>query len=169
MGYGLLQYEGTSIRTCHADSLRMRPIKELLERYSSIWNCVTELITTYKPSVLAIEEPFFGENVQSMLKLGRAQGIVMAAAIQADLPIYQYTPRKVKQAVAGNGNASKTQLAGMLAHLMPSITLPDDTDATDAVAVAVCHFLQNNLTHLGSAKRSGGWAAFVNDNPNRVR
>lgn len=139
------------------------------DRLSCIFDRVTELIKSYKPNSLAIEAPFFGKNVQSMLKLGRAQGVAMAAALSFKLPVIEYSPRKIKQSITGNGNASKEQVAAMLQQIIKHEELPKQLDATDALAVAVCHHFQSNSVLGNAGKSYTGWASFVKDNPKRLK
>lgn len=123
------------------------------------------LIEEYKPDELAIEAPFYGKNVQSMLKLGRAQGVAIAAALYKDVPIFEYSPKKIKQSITGNGNASKEQVAAMLANLVEITHSPEFFDATDGLAAAVCHYFQGNKVQTG--KSYSGWKSFLKDNPER--
>ncbi len=124
------------------------------------------LIKEYKPDELAIEAPFFGKNVQSMLKLGRAQGVAMAAALHMQVPIFEYSPRKIKQSITGKGNASKEQVAAMLVNLLSLTEPPEYLDATDGLAVAVCHYFQNTPGTEG--KKYNSWKGFIGDNPERA-
>ena len=126
------------------------------------------MIEEFKPDELAIEAPFFGKNVQSMLKLGRAQGVAIAAALYKDIPIFEYSPKKIKQSITGNGNASKEQVAGMLATLLYIKEMPKYLDATDGLAAAVCHYFQKSNT-IQEGKSYTGWKAFLTDNPERVK
>lgn len=124
-----------------------------------IFERTIELIDTYHPDEIAIEAPFFGKNVQSMLKLGRAQGVAMAAGLSRQIPITEYSPKKIKMAITGNGNASKEQVAKMLQSLLTLKTLPKNLDATDGLAAAVCHFYNNGK--IEGDKHYSGWAAYV--------
>jgi crossover junction endodeoxyribonuclease RuvC len=128
---------------------------------------LVQMIEYYQPGELAIEAPFYGKNVQSMLKLGRAQGVAISAAMQFELPVFEYAPRKIKQSITGNGNASKEQVAAMLKHLIEYEEAPTFTDATDALATAICHQLskQNPLQRTGSAK---SWEQFIKQNPDKI-
>ena len=123
------------------------------------------LIDEYKPDQLAVEAPFYGKNVQSMLKLGRAQGVAMAAALYRGIPIFEYSPKKIKQSITGNGNASKEQVASMLQSLFQIKTLPKQLDATDGLAAAVCHYFQKNP--VSGQKGYSGWKGFLSENPDR--
>jgi len=134
-----------------------------------IFEQVQDLIRQYEPTQMAIEAPFFGKNVQSMLKLGRAQGVAIAAAVYRNIPITEYQPRKIKQAITGNGSASKEQVAAMLKSILNlKNELDGETlDATDALGAAVCHYLQNNK--VSGKKSYSGWGAFIKDNPDKIK
>jgi len=132
-----------------------------------IFERTIELIDTHHPDEMAIEAPFFGKNVQSMLKLGRAQGVAMAAGLSREIPITEYSPKKIKMAITGNGNASKEQVAKMLQNLLTLKELPKNLDATDGLAAAVCHFY--NAGRITVGKSYSGWSAFVKQNENRVK
>lgn len=135
-------------------------LKRIFERTLS-------LINEYKPDELAIEAPFYGKNVQSMLKLGRAQGVAMAAALYKGIPIFEYSPRKIKQSITGKGNASKEQVASMLVHMLSITENPQYLDETDGLAVAVCHHFQGSLS--GPVKKYSSWKAFLNENKDRIK
>lgn len=132
-----------------------------------IFNRTIELIDTYHPDEIAIEAPFFGKNVQSMLKLGRAQGVAMAAGLSRDIPITEYEPKKIKMAITGNGNASKEQVAKMLQQLLGLKSLPKNLDSTDGLAAAVCHFFNNGKPNHQTSY--SGWDAFIKQNPDKVK
>lgn len=145
MGYGVLKCVGQRAELLAMGVVDMRKTQDPYLRLGHVFSRVTGIIDEYKPDELAIEAQFYGKNVQSMLKLGRAQGVAIAAAIERDIPIAEYEPRKIKVAVTGNGAASKEQVAGMLQHILripPDNWHPDMMDASDAVAVAYCHFIQ---------------------------
>lgn len=125
------------------------------------------LIDEYKPDEMALEAPFMGKNPQSMLKLGRAQGVAMAAGLYRQIPIFEYAPRKIKQSITGKGTASKEQVAGMLKHLLKLTEEPEYLDATDGLAAAVCHYFQKNPS--GESTSYTGWDSFIKKNPNRVK
>jgi len=136
-------------------------------KLKTIFEKTLALIEQYKPDDLALEAPFFGKNVQSMLKLGRAQGVAMAAGLFRQVPIFEYSPKKVKQSITGNGNASKEQVASMLQTLLGFKETPQYLDATDGLAVAVCHYFQNS--NLGTGKKvHSGWKAFITENPDKL-
>jgi crossover junction endodeoxyribonuclease RuvC len=132
-----------------------------------IFERTLELIDNFNPDEIAIEAPFFGKNVQSMLKLGRAQGVAMAAGLSREIPITEYSPKKIKMAITGNGNASKEQVAKMLQSLLKIKELPKNLDSTDGLAAAVCHFYNSGKVTLG--KTYTGWSAFVKQNENRIK
>lgn len=132
-----------------------------------IFDRTIDLIDTFHPDEIAIEAPFFGKNVQSMLKLGRAQGVAMAAGLSRQVPITEYLPKKIKMAITGNGNASKEQVAKMLQQMLKIKELPKNLDSTDGLAAAVCHFYNSNKPDLG--KSYTGWDAFIKQNEKRVK
>lgn len=134
-------------------------------KLKKIYDRVSNLIEEYGPDEVALEAPFFGKNVQSMLKLGRAQGVAMAAALAREIPITEYAPKKVKQSVTGNGNASKEQVASMIQTLLKIKEAPKLLDATDALGVALCHHFQGG----NSTPKNKSWKAFLTDNPNRLK
>jgi crossover junction endodeoxyribonuclease RuvC len=167
MGYGLILVEGTKASLLEMNVLKLSRHKDHYERLQLIHARVNELISVHKPVSCAIEAPFFGKNVQSMLKLGRAQGVAIATAMQAGVPVTEYSPKKVKQSVTGNGNADKEQIWQMLQRILHFKERPEFLDATDALAVAVCHFFQESsvLPNTGKAK---GWDQFLQQNPERI-
>lgn len=170
MGYGVLGCTGKSFELITTGVIHLGKLENQALKLKKIFERCLYLIDTYHPNELAIEAPFFGKNVQSMLKLGRAQGTAMAAALYRDMPIFEYAPKKVKQSITGSGNASKEQVAAMLQTLCKFEEIPTYLDATDGLAVAVCHFFQGTHTDTGLKKRakSGGWAAFAKNNPDRI-
>ncbi len=171
MGYAIIRIQGSRIQLTEMSVLKLNAKQDNFERLQQIHEKITALIIEYKPDCFAIEAPFFGKNVQSMLKLGRAQGVAIAAAMQGGLTVAEYAPRKVKQAITGNGNADKEQVWKMLQTLL---ALKDPAvgyyDASDALAVAVCHHFQDKLPALKSVgKKTKGWEAFVKAKPERVK
>jgi crossover junction endodeoxyribonuclease RuvC len=168
MGYGIIEIKGAAMIMKQMQTLRLSAKKDNHERLHLIHQKVTELIITYKPHEFAIEAPFFGKNVQSMLKLGRAQGVAIAAAIHAGIPVTEYSPRKVKQSITGNGNADKTQVWKMLRELLNLQEEPEYFDATDALAIAVCHHFQSGPLAIKSGKGLSGWDDFIKKNPERL-
>ena len=161
MGYGVLRVCGNKAELVVMGVIDMRKEKDAYLRLGRIFERVTGIIDEYLPDEVAVESPFFGKNVQSMLKLGRAQGVVIAAAINHDVPIQEYAPLKIKMAITGRGSASKEQVAGMLQK-------PHFMDATDAVAAAYCHFLQMSRPET-DAKHYGSWKDFARKNADRIR
>lgn len=169
MGYGLLHIVGNKAELIVMGVIDMRKEKDVYLRLGKIFDRVTGIIDEYLPDELAIEAPFFGKNVQSMLKLGRAQGVAIAAAIHHNVPIREYAPLKIKMAITGNGAASKEQVAKMLQKLLHlrDDQMPHFMDATDAIAAAYCHFLQINRPGT-DAKHYGSWKDFVQKNKTRI-
>lgn len=168
MGYGLIAQNGSRIRLLVMGVLRLNKYSSHALRLKKIFDRTTELITEYKPDELAIEAPFYGKNVQSMLKLGRAQGVAIAAALNQDIPVFEYSPKKIKQSITGNGNASKEQVAAMLQTLLTFNGKPEALDATDGLAAAVCHYFQGGPQSPNTSNYSG-WKAFLEQNPNRMK
>jgi len=167
MGYGLVEICGNTARMLHMDILKLSPKADAYQKLEAIHDKIVQLIGEYKPDEFAIEAPFFGKNVQSMLKLGRAQGVAIAAAMQNSIPVYEYSPKKIKQSITGNGNADKEQVMKMLQHLLQFSHQPAYMDASDALAVAVCHHFQNR--NIISVKKQKDWKSFIAVNPGRVR
>ena len=167
MGYGLIGIHGKKFDLINMGVLHLSKLKTHELKLKKIFDRTLELIEEYKPDELAVEAPFFGKNVQSMLKLGRAQGVAMAAGLSREIPIIEYSPRKIKMSITGNGNASKEQVAKMLQNLLQIKTLPNNLDATDGLAAAVCHFF--NKDKLSSGKRFSGWKSFLNQNPHKIK
>ncbi len=172
MGYGIIRVTGVRLELLDMDTLRPGKVEDPYQKLKLIYNTVSGLIIKYKPDAFAIEAPFFGKNVQSMLKLGRAQGVAIAAAMRHGLEVTEYSPKKVKQSVTGNGNATKEQVLKMLQRLLQFEDAPKYFDASDALAVAVCHALQGGAQPearpSSPPKKSGGWDAFIRQNPGRV-
>ncbi|RMG72867.1 MAG: crossover junction endodeoxyribonuclease RuvC [Bacteroidetes bacterium] len=168
-GYGIIQGQGKKMSLLAAGVIKMgRSEQTHPDKLKRIFQRVSNLVQEYEVTEMALEAPFYGKNPQSMLKLGRAQGVAMAAGLIHDLPIYEYAPRKVKVAVTGNGAASKEQVAQMLQHLLTFEEQPRYLDATDGLAVAVCHFFQSRLPG-GSSKKVSDWGDFLRQNPDRVQ
>ena len=142
MGYGLIHVHGKKFELINLGVLHLSKLKSHELKLKKIFDRTLQLIEEYKPDELAVEAPFFGKNVQSMLKLGRAQGVAMSAALHRDIPIFEYSPKKIKMSITGNGNASKEQVASMLKSLMNIKEIPKHLDATDGLAAAVCHYFQ---------------------------
>lgn len=169
MGYGILEVHSKKMIMREMQTLRLSAKQDNHERLYLIHKKVTELIIHFRPHEFAIEAPFFGKNVQSMLKLGRAQGVAIAAAMSAGIPVTEYSPRKVKQSITGNGNADKEQVWEMLRQLLDLQQEPDYFDATDALAIAVCHHFQSGSSLLKAGKGFTGWSDFVKKNPGKVK
>ena len=167
MGYGLIHIKGEKMDLIQIGILHLSKLKTHELKLKEIFERTLAIIDEYKPDELAIESPFFGKNVQSMLKLGRAQGVAMSAGLYRNVPIFEYSPKKIKKAITGNGNASKEQVAAMLKSLLDIKKMPKHLDATDGLAAAVCHNFQNNIIEEG--KSYTGWKAFIKDNPQRLK
>ena len=144
-------------------------LKEAYQKLGEIYKNTTSIIQEYKPQCLSIEAPFYGKNVQSMLKLGRAQGIVIAAAIAENIGVFEYAPKKVKQSITGNGNQTKEQVWKILAQLFKIETQVDYYDASDALGIALCHYFQNNTPVINTSKKSKDWSSFISQNQHRIK
>ncbi|WP_291859146.1 crossover junction endodeoxyribonuclease RuvC [Marinilabilia sp.] len=167
MGYGIIEAKGKTPVMLAMGVLELSKYSDHYLKLQKIFERVVSLIDYYHPDELAIEAPFYGKNVQSMLKLGRAQGVAMAAALSRSLPIFEYAPLRIKQAITGRGNASKEQVALFLQQYLKLQEMPKYLDATDGLAAAVCHFFQKqNLVSSGGAK---SWKEFMRQNPGRVK
>ncbi|WP_100610906.1 crossover junction endodeoxyribonuclease RuvC [Confluentibacter lentus] len=166
MGFGLIKVTGKFMQFIQLNELDLKKYDDHYLKLKLIFERTIELIETHHPDEIAIEAPFFGKNVQSMLKLGRAQGVAMAAGLSRQIPITEYSPKKIKMAITGNGNASKEQVAKMLQSLLGLKTLPKNLDATDGLAAAVCHFYNDGKVEVG--KNYTGWDAFVKQNPKKI-
>ena len=175
MGYGIIEVCNHSITLKEMDVLKLPVKKDNHERLQLIHEKICWLIEAHKPQEFAIEAPFFGKNVQSMLKLGRAQGVAIAAAMSANLTVTEYSPRKIKQSITGNGNADKEQVWKMVQRILLIEKRPKHFDATDALAVAICHHFQSNsVLKLNGEKKKApkkktSWEEFARQNPARVR
>jgi crossover junction endodeoxyribonuclease RuvC len=179
MGYSLIMQRDKQLSLLRMGVLKLKQYDNQALKLKKIFERVLEIIEEYHPDELAIEAPFFGKNVQSMLKLGRAQGVAMAAALYRDIPIFEYSPRKIKQSITGNGAASKEQVALMLQKIIQFEQLPEFLDATDATAAAVCHYFQRSLNIVGDSdetktvkipkgkKSFNSWSSFLENNPDR--
>lgn len=168
MGFGILEVKGKTMKVIVMEELLLSKYDNHYMKLKKIFEKTIQIIDNYKPDEIAIEAPFFGKNVQSMLKLGRAQGVAMAAVLMRDLPIKEYAPRKIKQAVTGNGNASKEQVAAMLKTILKFSEIPKYLDATDGLAAAVCHHYQSKSIG-GNGKSYSSWESFVKKNPKRAK
>lgn len=166
MGFGIINCKGKKLDVITFGSKGFARKDSQLLKLNEIFKTTLELIDQYQPDEMAIEAPFFGKNIQSMLKLGRAQGVAMAAALYRRIEVYEYSPRKIKQSITGNGSASKEQVAAMLASQL-SVAVPENLDASDGLAAAVCHSYQKGPGEAGK-KSSSGWKSFIRDNPERI-
>ena len=169
MGYGLITVTGSTISLLELGVLKPGNSKDTYKKLQLIYNTVSGVIVKYQPDAFAIEAPFFGKNVQSMLKLGRAQGVAIAAAMRHGLEVVEYSPKKVKQSVTGNGNADKEQVMKMLQTLLSFKETPKHYDASDALAVAVCHHFQSSSPLGKAVKGMSGWEDFIKKNPGRLK
>lgn len=167
MGYGIVHVKSKKAQLTTMGVLKLDKFADHSTRLKKIFERTLALIDEYHPDELAIEAPFFGKNVQSMLKLGRAQGVAIAAALYRQVPIYEYSPKKIKMAITGSGSASKEQVAAMLYSILDIKAFDGPLDATDGLAAAMCHYFQNNLSTGG--KTYSGWKSFLSDNPDRIK
>ena len=166
MGFGLIKVINKKMELIEMDELKLIKIKDHYVRLKLIFEKTIELIDKHKPDEISIEAPFFGKNVQSMLKLGRAQGVAMAAGLSRQIPVTEYSPKKIKMAITGNGNASKEQVAKMLQSLFNIKELPKNLDSTDGLAAAVCHFYNNES--ISTDKKYSGWSSYIKNNPKKI-
>jgi crossover junction endodeoxyribonuclease RuvC len=166
MGYGIIHIGGNKAKLLSLGVLDMQHLDDPALKLKHIFEHTIRLIDEFKPDEVSLEAPFFGKNIQSMLKLGRAQGVAMAAALHRNLPIFEYAPKKIKMSITGNGNASKEQVASMLKSLLTIKEMPKFLDATDGLAAAMCHYFQNGKP-ASAGKNYSGWKAFLTDNPAR--
>lgn len=167
MGYGILLIKDKKMELLTMGIIHLKKYDSHAAKLKVIFTRMLQLIDQYHPDELALEAPFFGKNVQSMLKLGRAQGVAMAAGLYRDIPMMEYSPKKIKKSITGNGNASKEQVAAMLKSLLNLKELPKYLDATDGLAAAVCHYFQGG--NSSDTKSYSGWKSFVSQNPNREK
>lgn len=167
MGYGIIKTAGKNAELLDMGVFNFSRISDHYLRLEKIFHSTLELIDRFNPDELAIEAPFYGKNVQSMLKLGRAQGVAISAALSRQLPIFEYAPRKIKLAITGQGAASKEQVAGFLKNVLRFKDIPKNLDATDGLAAAMCHFYQRDPLEKGTSY--SGWDDYVKKNPARKR
>ncbi len=167
MGYGIIKVVGKEANLIALGVIELKKYTDHYTKLKKIFERVLSLIEQYHPDEMAVEAPFYGKNVQSMLKLGRAQGVAISAALSRSVPIFEYAPRKIKMSITGQGNASKEQVAMLLKSLLKIKELPSDLDATDGLAAAMCHFYQSNVPDKGKAFNS--WKDFINKNPGRIK
>ncbi len=166
LGYGLIHIQNKKIELLNFGVVQLQKLENQADKLKRICDRIDGIMDEYKPDEMAIEAPFFGKNVQSMLKLGRAQGVAISCSLRRNVPYEEYSPRRIKQAITGNGNASKEQVAAMLQTLLKFDELPKYLDASDGLAVAVCHHFSKGIGENNKSK-SGGWKAFINQNPDR--
>jgi len=167
MGYGIIHKKNKELKMINMGVVKLTSIQDHYEKLSKIYERTISLIDEYYIDELSIEAPFYGKNVQSMLKLGRAQGVVMAAAISKSVPVFEYSPRKIKQSITGKGSASKEQVLGMLQSILKIHEAPEYLDASDGLAVAMCHYLQGNKQNKEG--HYSGWKQFIKNNPERLK
>lgn len=168
MGYGVIRIENRKPCYVTMGHIDLSKIEDTYTKLKIIYERICDLMNLYNPDEVALEAPFFGENVQSMLKLGRAQGVAIAAALSHDVTIVEYAPRKIKSAITGQGAASKEQVAELLKNIFHLKTLPKVKDATDGLAVALCHYYQST-NKFSSKDKGGGWESFIRNNPDKVK
>ena len=167
MGYGIIHVKEKNISLIQMGVLHLSKIQSHELKLKKIFERTLQLVDEYKPDEFAVEAPFFGKNIQSMLKLGRAQGVSMSAALYREIPIFEYAPKKIKMAITGNGNASKEQVAGMLKSILKISEMPKHLDASDGLAAAVCHIFQRNKSNPNG--NYSGWRSFVRNNPDKLK
>jgi crossover junction endodeoxyribonuclease RuvC len=169
MGYAIVRSKGSNLELLVMGVIELKKYKSHYDKLSRIYERLDSIIKEYLPEELAIEAPFFGKNVQSMLKLGRAQGVAMAAALSNGLPIFEYAPKKIKTAITGSGSASKEQVANALKLELRIKDMPEYMDATDALGAAVCHFHQTKFISRTAKSGSNDWNSFIKNNPGRIK
>lgn len=171
MGFGIISVSGNAMKLVEFGTLKLSSKLDAYTKLEMVYQKVSSLIELHQPTQFAIEAPFFAKNVQSMLKLGRSQGVAIAAAMKCNIPVSEYSPKKVKQSVTGNGNANKEQILRMVEKLLSIKCEPNEYDASDAIAVAICHSFQNGNTPTASTtskKKASGWKQFVTNNTHRL-
>ena len=166
MGYGIIHIKGNKMEMMTMGVINLSKLNEHADKLKCIFERTIKLIDEYKADEMALEAPFFGKNVQSMLKLGRAQGVAMAAGLYRNIPIFEYAPKKIKMSITGKGTSSKEQVAAMLKSLLKINEMPKHLDASDGLAAAVCHYFQNKKNI--QEKSYSGWSSFLKDNPDRL-
>lgn len=167
MGYGLVHIKENKPELLTLGVIHLSKLEDHTDKLKKIFERTVGLIEQYHPDELAIEAPFYGKNVQVMLKLGRAQGVAMAAGLTKNIPIFEYAPKRIKQSITGNGNAAKEQVSAVLQQILKFEFDSKFLDATDGLAVALCHFYQNKTAATGG--NYSGWESFVKNNPKRVK
>ena len=167
MGFGIIRVSDKKMSLIEMNELNLKKYKDHYLKLKLVFERTIALIEDFKPDEIAVEAPFFGKNIQSMLKLGRAQGIAMAAGLSREIPITEYSPKKIKMAITGNGNASKEQVAKMLQNLLKIKELPKNLDSTDGLAAAVCYFY--NSKNIIEGSKYSAWSSFVKQNKDKIR
>ena len=167
MGYGIIKATGENVSLIDFNDFSLKKLDNHYLKLKKIFSSLTEIIDKYNPDEIAIEAPFFGKNVQSMLKLGRAQGVAMAAGLVKEIPITEYSPKKIKMAITGNGNSSKEQVAKMLQSILKFDEIPKNLDSTDGLAAAMCHFFNSKKISSVGTKFSG-WQSYIKNNPEKI-
>lgn len=168
LGFGIIRVTGRKAEYIDMGVLDLRKDKDPYDKLKAIYDCITEVCKNYQPDEMALESPFYGKNAQVILKLGRAQGAAMMAGLQYGIKVYEYAPRKAKEAIVGNGAASKEQVEIMLEKTLGVKLDARHLDATDALAIAMCHFYQST-NPLASISSSQGWESFIKNNPDRIK
>lgn len=166
MGYGIIQVKNKKLFLITYGVIHLQKLATHPDKLKRIFERVDAIIKEYKPDEMAIEAPFFGKNVQSMLKLGRAQGVCIAASLNRNVPFEEYTPRRIKQSITGKGSSSKEQVAAMIQQLVGLKEIPKHLDATDGLAAAICHHFSKGVGEHNKTKASN-WKAFISENPSR--
>lgn len=169
LGYGIIHVNGNAMKLLSFGVIQLNKLNNQPDKLKRIFDRLSAIIEEYKPDEMAIEAPFFGKNVQSMLKLGRAQGVAIATALQREIFYEEYTPRRIKQSITGNGASSKEQVAAMLQKLLKFKEMPRYLDATDGLAVAVCHHFSKGVGENNKAGGAKDWKSFVKNNPDRTK
>ena len=167
MGYGIIHIKDNKMELIQMGVLHLSKLKSHEIKLKKIFERTLQLVDEYLPDDVAIEAPFFGKNVQSMVKLGRAQGVAMSAALYRDIPIFEYAPKKIKMAITGRGTASKEQVAAMLKSILNIKEMPKHLDASDGLAAAVCHYFQRSKNN--KEKNYSGWKDFLKVNPKKLK
>lgn len=167
MGYGIIHIKDNKMELIQMGVLHLSKLTSHEIKLKKIFERTLQLVDEYLPDDVAIEAPFFGKNVQSMLKLGRAQGVAMSAALYRNIPIFEYAPKKIKMAITGRGTASKEQVAAMLKSILNIKEMPKHLDASDGLAAAVCHYFQRSKNN--KEKNYSGWKDFLKVNPKKLK
>jgi crossover junction endodeoxyribonuclease RuvC len=167
LGYGVVRISGNQLSLIEMGVLKLHTLPNHLERLGKIYHRINALIEEFHPQEVAVEAPFYGKDVQAMLKLGRAQGVALVSAINNGIPVFEYSPKKIKQSITGNGNSSKEQVSMMVKNLLKFTETPKYLDSTDAVAAALCHYFQTNRPVSTPGVKS--WEEYIRKNPDKVR